>query len=743
MDNRETLLLQISCQLNHMLTQLPKGGPKSTFRKLMLEVGNIRDVAELVLNHTIKSLSKGTGLTTTAELLADDMNRVSDFNIKVGTDRKVKSAMISAGVEALGSLKYLGYVDVVIERQGVMTLSKLDFINEDNILFEYFKEQLEVSTLELPKEYYDDWTKPRKDGLTIVKRMPKSLTSEYSITKMPKVYKALNAYGKTQFEVNEELLAILLEMDKNKHCFIPEEVETSVVEEALYSLMKFTRVSEFVGEQAKKWYLANVSQQLMKKGLTTVQMDGRSKKYAKRKASGWFKEKTTEPLDIVRASSKRYEFDKVTSMAKRMCSKTFHYDFQLDSRGRVYPVVNYFEPTGSDLAKGLLLFGNGAPVSDNVLYNLAIHTANCMGEDKLAIDDRVLYVWVHMDEILEAADDLANSEWLKQFKGEKKTKVQLMSAILEWKKYHEDPENYVCHLPIGLDATNSGLQILSAATRDVVGAQETNVVNHPDKEIGDAYMVIANSVLDSGFTYKGYEDLGKKPWRKLCKRPTMSYYYDAGKECIQGQTYDDRRDHGVDELSKMSYDDAVYVGTAIYDGVEAAFPRQTKAKEALKLGVEKALSNNGGSSLITWKTASGFTAFQNYCKVETHRVNCQFAKRLVQLNYQMHIDKPMRSEHGKGISANFVHSQDASLLTLTIANLWDKGVESFMMIHDQFSVDAELTPLLLETFKDTFIEIFEVDQLGNTLKSFGLENNPVEYGDLNIYEVTHAKYIIS
>ena len=124
-------------------------------------------------------------------------------------------------------------------------------------------------------------------------------------------------------------------MEENNHEFIPRLIDSEEVSDALYSLMKFKRVSEFVGEQAKKWYLANVSQQLMKKGLTTVQIDGRSKKYSKRKASGWFKEKTSEPLDLVRASSKRYEFDKVTFMAKRMQGKTFHYDFQLDSRGRM------------------------------------------------------------------------------------------------------------------------------------------------------------------------------------------------------------------------------------------------------------------------------------------------------------------------------------------------------------------------------------------------------------------------
>ena len=425
MDNRELLLLQISIQLNHIVGSFIKGKP-SAFRKLLIEADSVREISELILDHAMKSISKGSGLTTSAELLAEDMNRLSRFNIKVGKDKVVKAALISAGVEALGTLKSLNYLNVVIERQGVMKLAKLDFVDEDNLLFTYFKEQLEVSVLELPKEYYIDWTNPTKNGLSIVKRMPKSLKSNYTITEMPQVYKALNAYGNTKFQVNEELLAVLMQMDQDKHEFIPEEIDSEVVSVALHSLMKFTRISDFVGEQAKKWYLANVSQTLMKKGLTTVQMDGRSKKYGKRKASGWFKEKTSEPLDIVRASSKRYEFGKVTAMAQRMCSKTFHYNFQLDSRGRIYPIVNYFEPTGSDLAKGLLLFGDGVPVSDNVLYNLAIHTANCMGEDKLSMDDRVLYVWVHMDEILEAANDLANSEWLKQFKGEKKTKIQLM-----------------------------------------------------------------------------------------------------------------------------------------------------------------------------------------------------------------------------------------------------------------------------------------------------------------------------
>jgi DNA-directed RNA polymerase len=224
----------------------------------------------------------------------------------------------------------------------------------------------------------------------------------------------------------------------------------------------------------------------------------------------------------------------------------------------------------------------------------------------------------------------------------------------------------------------------------------------------------------------------------------MSYYYDAGKGCIQDQTFEDRRDHGYDLLSEMTYDDSAYIGTAIFDGVKMAFPRQTQAKDCLKRGVGVYLENNVDSSMITWKTATGFTAFQNYAKTSIKRVNCMFASRPVKLSYQIFLSEARKTDHERGISANFVHSQDASLLALVIARLAEQGVSDFMMIHDQFSVNAENMELLLSTFKEVFWEVFEEDQLGNTLSSFGLTGTDIiNYGDLDMQEVMSSRYIIS
>ena len=218
MTKRENLLLQISTQLVHM-SNIKQRGPISIFRKTLEGIDNVRDVAELILDNATSSLSKGTGLTTSGEVLALDLNRISTFNLKTGNLNKQKKNLILAGVEALGALGSLGYIKVALERQGVMKLNRLDFANEDNLLFDYFKEIVQISPLDLPKEEYKYWTHPHKDGLAIVKKMPSSLTKEYTFKKMPKVYNALNAYGSTEFIVNEELLDLVEDMDIENHFF--------------------------------------------------------------------------------------------------------------------------------------------------------------------------------------------------------------------------------------------------------------------------------------------------------------------------------------------------------------------------------------------------------------------------------------------------------------------------------------------------------------------------------------------
>ena len=72
-NRRETLLLQITGQLNHMTAAIPRG-PKSAFRKVLLGTDNVRGLAKLILDPFM-----GSG--TVAKVCSDYQKNYIGFEI--------------------------------------------------------------------------------------------------------------------------------------------------------------------------------------------------------------------------------------------------------------------------------------------------------------------------------------------------------------------------------------------------------------------------------------------------------------------------------------------------------------------------------------------------------------------------------------------------------------------------------------------------------------------------------------
>jgi DNA-directed RNA polymerase len=69
----------------------------------------------------------------------------------------------------------------------------------------------------------------------------------------------------------------------------------------------------------------------------------------------------------------------------------FYFPVKLDNRGRIYCDVNYLNYQGIELAKSLLLFGEGKKIDKtdkNSINYLKIYGANCYGLDKKSFKDR-------------------------------------------------------------------------------------------------------------------------------------------------------------------------------------------------------------------------------------------------------------------------------------------------------------------------------------------------------------------
>ena len=99
--------------------------------------------------------------------------------------------------------------------------------------------------------------------------------------------------------------------------------------------------------------------------------------------------------------SQRLQTIKTIHLAEKYAGVDFYFPYQVDFRGRVYPVPYYLSPQGTDLAKSLLLFSESETIWDvkRDAKWLAIHGANCFGKDKLSLDERVKWVTSRRNDI--------------------------------------------------------------------------------------------------------------------------------------------------------------------------------------------------------------------------------------------------------------------------------------------------------------------------------------------------------
>ncbi|MCS5550260.1 MAG: hypothetical protein NZ811_01955 [Gammaproteobacteria bacterium] len=743
--------------------QKKKNNPSPLCKYLRRFEGDREELANIILEAVIKGVSNRETLVSIAECIGTKLLHLEGTKMSVlvfGGDYKKKRELIKVGVEAVGLMALAGCIRLA---KPIKVDSKNEMYTLEPACDEFLKLVLtsDKSLGEFPTDHYTPWDKPWKGVNSIVKKMPVGWDEKYSKEAIPHVYEALNNYGSTPFSINNDLLKMSKDMMASDHCWIPELIPQETVTESLCDLIRLKNKEDFVGDKKAEW--------AMSVGIDNAFLNKLSKQMAK----DWYTERSEPYIKTISAHSKRREFDMVLKKAeilsersKSSLDKPFHFDFQLDSRGRFYPMQQWLEPTGSDYSKALLQFDNPQEWSENTEAHLAYHVANCAGMDKLSKQDRVNWVYDNYESIKEAVEDPLNSELLVRLQGEKKTKWQFLAGALSLVDLKENGrEGWRCRIPVGLDATNSGLQILSFLTRDRKGCQDTNVIQHPVREIGDAYdevwTVAVNNMykmmdkfdeeedekemdknLVTAFQLNDYIEYGS---RKVTKRPCMSYYYSAGEDCIRYQLYNDRGTFGSDVFSSMKFKDTRPLSRCIFkalDGKDGAYPPQANTLKVFQKTACDAVKN-AEDVYLSWKTPTGFTAFQGYGQIHTERLRVRFGEKRIMITAAFGFKGVLKKRHKTGISANIVHSLDASLMTMVLSKLGRLGITDFMMIHDQFSVPASHVDTLFDEFKMIFIDTIGSGTLSSILEDLGSDDSDIIYGDVTDDEVLHANYIIS
>lgn len=408
-------------------------------------------------------------------------------------------------------------------------------------------------------------------------------------------------------------------------------------------------------------------------------------------------------------------------VANKYAEDTFWIPWSFDFRGRTYPLVTSLSPQGTDFDKSLIYFAEEGEVS---AWWLGFQVATTYGLDKASMLDRIN--WVRDNHALitaVATEPMSNlSLW-----ADAEEPWCFLAACREYWECVITQSKTTSGLPIGIDATCSGLQHLSALTYDRGAAEMVNVV--PTTKPTDAYAIVAEKAKE--FLPAEYHPLMN---RKVTKRTVMTTPY--------GVTQDSARGYIREALPKTLPDGSVVelskVTRAVFkEAIPAVIPGPIKAMQFIQRSAVEALKD--GRDFLRWTTPSGFQVCQDdrqteVVKVETRLLGTRIQSSIAKDDTSL---KPSPNQAKKGSAPNLVHSLDASLLHLAFCD-WDKP---FTVIHDCVLGRACDMHELATTIRDKFVEIYRKPVLRDWAKQIGVDfDESIMVNTLDIHDVQESLY---
>lgn len=440
---------------------------------------------------------------------------------------------------------------------------------------------------------------------------------------------------------------------------------------------------------------------------------------------------------IYRFNAKRWSRMRATT-ATIQCAEKYepyeriYFPHMLDFRGRMYPIPSFLQPQGNDLARGLLTFADGLPITEENggAGWLAIQVASSWGIDKVSFEDRI--AWVEENETmfrLIAEDPMTNMEWAKASKP-----WQALASIFEWVDFLNTGWGFESSLPVVVDGTCNGIQHLSAILRDEVAGRYVNLT--PSDKPQDIYKVVARGdvhsdvegvqqLLEEIEAQGGPEAHKATYWLDLCKRDipreltkrqVMVLPYGGSKDSFYSYTraWLDENDpvpaDGGNELYRqMRNERLTFMVKHLWATVNKIVSGGMKVMEWLQ---KCAKAVCGVNQPIYWQTPSGMVVRHFYGVNQTVSCETKVDGERLALKRQERTAKLSTVEQLRGIAPNFIHSLDAAALALTLRACKETGIEDFVSVHDAYGTHAANMHPLTKYLREAFVEVHSRDVLG-------------------------------
>ena len=401
--------------------------------------------------------------------------------------------------------------------------------------------------------------------------------------------------------------------------------------------------------------------------------------------------------------------------------KKFFVPFSFDYRGRCYPIPAFLTPQDTDFGKSLLNFHEKAFMTPEAEGWLAFQVATTYGLDKETMTKRQQWVRENVDLISRIATDPIRNICDWENAAEPWT---FLAACEEYYFTCIDCSRDYTSLPVAVDATCSGLQVLAGLCRDASTARLCNVL--PSERPQDAYRVIAEESKPS------IPESIRWAWdRKTTKRTVMTVPYNA--KPFSNRTYirNALKEKGV-EIEK---DDLTATVKAVRNAMDVVVPGPMRVMKWIEWEVGEAIRN--GLTELTWTTPSGFVVTQRLMKKIVEVISLQLLGRCEVSVATDDSDEVDVKHHKNATAPNLIHSLDASLLHLSALSFR----APLAVIHDSVLARATDMGQLSDTVRQTYMHLFaENDYLNDWASQIGAQTEPPIIGDLEPERVIESTY---
>jgi DNA-directed RNA polymerase len=401
--------------------------------------------------------------------------------------------------------------------------------------------------------------------------------------------------------------------------------------------------------------------------------------------------------------------------------KEYYIPWSFDYRGRVYPIPNLLTPQDTDFGKSLILFNEGTKITEKGMEWIKFQLATTYGLDKATMKDRLEWIndyenralveRVWRDPIGNIADwENADEPWL------------FLAACNEWYELFYG-HRFHTHLPVAIDATCSGLQILAGLAKDASTARMVNVLGSEKPQ--DAYATIASRSMEA------IPERLRPHWdRKATKRCVMTIPYNAKPFSNRSYIREAFKDKDIDvEKEEL---------TSCVSAVRAAMEQVVPGAMDVMKWIEKEISRyiKAGNEEVKWLTPSGFPVTQRLMKRETKIIQTQLMGRcrLAVAGAEAGVDL---KHHKNATAPNLIHSLDASLLHLAVMDV----NFPIALIHDSVLCRATDMCKLSTLVRKTYMTLFaDHEPLTDFALAIGAEEQPPIIGDLKPEAVIDSQY---